>query len=84
MRRVTIGVILLALLAVPASAQRGGGGGGGRQDTAEEILKKKEVESVDKQYDSTLKRLKQDGATPVRTDPWANMRRAPATNDGKR
>jgi hypothetical protein len=82
MRRVTIGVILLALLAVPASAQRGGGGGG-RQDTAEEILKKKEAESVDKQYDSTLKRLKQDGATPVRTDPWANMR-APATNDGKR
>ena len=81
MRRVTIGVILLALLAVPASAQRGGGGG--RQDTAEEILKKKEAESVDKQYDSTLKRLKQDGATPVRTDPWANMR-APATNDGKR
>ncbi len=83
MRRVTIGVILLALLAVPASAQRGGGGGGGRQDTAEEILKKKEAESVDKQYDSTLKRLKQDGTTPVRTDPWANMR-APATNDGKR
>jgi hypothetical protein len=81
MRRVTIGVILLALLAVPASAQRGGGGG--RQDTAEEILKKKEAESVDKQYDSTLKRLKQDGTTPVRTDPWANMR-APATNDGKR
>ncbi len=81
MRRVTIGVILLALLAVPASAQRGGGGG--RQDTAEEILKKKEAESVDKQYDSTLKRMKQDEATPVRTDPWANMR-APATNNGKR
>jgi hypothetical protein len=76
-----IGVILLALLAVPASAQRGGGGG--RQDTAEEILKKKEAESVDKQYDSTLKRMKQDEATPVRTDPWANMR-APATNNGKR
>ena len=81
MRRVTIGVILLALLVVPASAQRGGGGG--RQDTAEEILKKKEAESVDKQYDSTLKRMKQDEATPVRTDPWANMR-APATNNGKR
>jgi len=81
MRRVMIGVILLALLAVPASAQRGGGGG--RQDTAEEILKKKEAESVDKQYDSTLKRMKQDEATPVRTDPWANMR-APATNNGKR
>jgi len=83
MRRLTIGVILLAMLAVPASAQRGGGGGGGRQDTPEEILKKKDSEAVDKQYNSTLKRLKQDDATPVRTDPWANMR-APATNDAKR
>ena len=82
MRRVTISIILLALLTVPASAQRGGGGGG-REVTQEEILKKKEVETVDKQYNSTLKRMNQDGATPVRTDPWANMR-APATNDGKR
>ena len=87
MRRVTIGVILLALLVAPASAQRGaagqGGGGGNRQDTPEEVLKKKEAEAVDKQYNSTLKRMKQDDATAVRTDPWANMR-APATNDGKR
>jgi hypothetical protein len=82
MRRVTIGVILLAMLAVPASAQRGGGGGG-HQETQEEILKKKEKEAVDKQYDSTLKRMKQDDAAPVRTDPWANMRGS-ATNDGKR
>ena len=81
MRRVTIAVILLALLAVPAYAQRGGGGG--RQDTPEEVQKKKDAETVDKQYNSTLKRMKQDDATPVRTDPWANMR-APATNDGKR
>ncbi len=80
MRRVTIGVILLALLAVPASAQRGGGGS---TETTEDILKKKESEAVSKQYDSTMKRLKQDGTTPVRTDPWANMR-APATNDNKR
>jgi hypothetical protein len=80
MRRVIIGVILSVLLAVPASAQRGGGS----QDTAEEILKKKDSEAVSKQYDSTMKRLKQDGAaTPVRTDPWVNMR-APATNDNKR
>lgn len=80
MRRVIIGAILLALLAAPAFAQRGGGG---REDTAEEILKKKDSEAVNKQYDSTLKRMKQDGATPVRTDPWANMR-APATNESKR
>ena len=79
MRRVTIGVILLTLLAVPASAQRGGES----NETTADILKKKDSEAVNKQYDSTLKRMKQDGATPVRTDPWANMR-APATNDNKR
>jgi hypothetical protein len=79
MRRVTIGVMFLALLATPVSAQQKGG----REVTQEEILKKKEVEAVDKQYDSTLKRMKQDNASPVRTDPWANMR-APATSDGKR
>jgi len=79
MRRVTIGVMLLALLAIPVSAQQKGA----RQDTPEEILKKKETEAVDKQYNSTLKRMKQDDATPVRTDPWANMR-APAASDGKR
>ena len=78
MRRVAIGVMLLAMLAVPVSAQQGK-----REVTREEILKRKDSEAVDKQYDSTMKRLKQDGATPVRADPWANMR-APATNDSKR
>ncbi|HEY6025155.1 MAG TPA: hypothetical protein VIV34_13370 [Pseudolabrys sp.] len=80
MRRVTIGVVLLALLATPVFAQRGGRA----PETSEEIVKKKEAESVDKQYDSTLKRLKQDDATPVRTDPWANMRAPATTSDGKR
>jgi hypothetical protein len=77
MRRVTFGVILLALLAAPAFAEDK------NAVTAEEILKKKDSESVDKQYDSTMKRLKQDGTPIVRSDPWANMR-APATNDNKR
>jgi len=79
MRPIAIGVILLTLLAVPASAQQGGGS----TETREDILKKKDSESVDKQYDSTMKRLKQDGAPTVRADPWANMR-APATSNGKR
>ena len=77
MRRVTICVILLTLLAGPTAAEDK------RAVTAEEILKKKDSEAVDKQYDTTMKRLKQDSATPVRADPWANMR-APAANDGKR
>jgi hypothetical protein len=78
MRRIATGIVLLAMLTAPAFAQRGG-----RQDTPEEIQKKREVEALDKQYDSTVKRLKQDDATPVRTDPWANMR-SPAPTDGKR
>jgi hypothetical protein len=79
MRRLTIGVILAALLAVPAFAQQGGNS----TETTADILKKKDSDSVSKQYDSTMKRLKQDGTTTVRADPWANMR-APATNDNKR
>jgi hypothetical protein len=78
MRRITIGVVLLAVLATPVFAQNRG-----RQETPEEIQKKKEAETVDQQYKSTLKRMKQDDATPVRADPWANMR-APGSNDGKR
>jgi hypothetical protein len=77
MRRVTVAVVLLAILATPVYAQ----GRGGRQDTPEEIQKKKEAEAVDQQYKSTLKRTNKDESTPVRTDPWANMR---APNESKR
>ena len=76
MRRVTIGVVLLAMLTTPVYAQQGG-----RQDTPEETQKKKETEALDQQYKSTLKRMKQDDATTVRNDPWAKMR---APTDGKR
>jgi hypothetical protein len=78
MRRTTIGIVLLAMLTTPVFAQ---GRGGPRQDTPEEAQKKKEAEALDQQYKSTLKRMKQDDTTAVRTDPWANMR-TPA--DGKR
>ena len=78
MRRATIGIVLLAMLTTPVFAQ---GRGGPRQDTPEEAQKKKEAEALDQQYKSTLKRMKQDDATAVRNDPWANMR-TPA--DGKR
>jgi hypothetical protein len=79
MRRVTIGVLFLAMLAMPVYAQRGGGQGA-QQPTPEEIQQKKEAEAIDQQYKSTLRRMNQD-VTPVRTDPWANMR---APSDGKR
>lgn len=76
MRRVTVAIVLLAILTTPVYAQ-----GRGRQETPEEIQKKKEAEAVDQQYKSTLKRTNKDKSAPVRTDPWANMR---APNDGKR
>ncbi len=76
MRRLIIGVVLLAVLTGPVYAQ---GRGGPRQDTPEDIQKKKDAEALDKQYTSTLKRMNKDEATPVRNDPWANMR-APADN----
>ena len=78
MRRTTIAVVLLAMFATPVFAQ-GRGQPQPRQETAEEIQKKKEAESVDQQYKSTLKRTQKE--ENVRIDPWANMR---APNDGKR
>ena len=77
MRRATVAIVLLAILATPVYAQ----GGRGRQDTPEEIRKKKDTEALDKEYNSTLKRTTKEDA--VRVDPWANMR-GPNTNDGKR
>ena len=41
----------------------------------ERIQKKKEAEALDKQYKSTLKSTNQ-ATTPVRSDPWQNMRGA--------
>ena len=77
MRRATVSVVLLAMLTTPVFAQ--GRGQQQRQETPEEILKKKDVEAVDQQYKSTLKRTNKEET--VRVDPWANMR---APNDGKR
>ena len=80
MRHIAVGILLLAIFATPVFAQ---GGGQARQDTPEEIQKKRDTESVDQQYKSTLKRMRQDDAAPVRADPWANMR-ASSPTDGKR
>jgi hypothetical protein len=73
-----MGVLFLAMLATPVHAQQGGQGA--RQPTPEEIQQKKEAEAIDQQYKSTLRRMNQD-VTPVRTDPWANMR---GPSEGKR
>jgi len=77
MRRMTIAVVLLAILTTPVYAQ--GGRPQQRQETPEDIRKKKDAEALDQEYKSTLKRTNKEDA--VRIDPWANMR---APNDGKR
>jgi len=79
MRRIAVAILLLAIFATPVFAQ----GGRARQDTPEDIQKKRDAENVDQQYKSTLKRMRQDDAAPVRADPWANMR-ASSPTDGKR
>jgi hypothetical protein len=70
MRRVIIGLVALAVLAPPAFAQYRGGA---KEPTPEEIEKKREVETLERQYKSTLERTNRQDA-PARTDPWANMR----------
>jgi hypothetical protein len=69
MRRIAIGLMILALAGLPAMAQRGGQ----KPPDPEEVQKKREAEALDRQYKSTLERTKSDTA-PARTDPWANMR----------
>jgi len=78
MKKLTIGLFVLALLAVPAQAQRRGGGNA--QPTPEEMQQKREQAELDQQYKDALKRTTNAG-TPTRVDPWANMR---GTNEPKR
>jgi hypothetical protein len=74
--RFIIGLVLLAAFAGPVFAQQPM-----PDDPAvlDRIQKKKDAEALDKQYKSTLKSTDQ-AATPVRSDPWQNMR---GTDDSK-
>jgi hypothetical protein len=72
MKRMTLGVLLLALAAAPVHAQR--------QQPKEanpllekEIQRDKENALIDKQYQKTLKQT-QGADAPAKNDPWANMR----------
>lgn len=75
MKKLTIGLFVVALLAVPAQAQRRGGGGAAAAPSPEEIQKKRDQAELDKQYNNALRRTDSE-STPVRVDPWANMRGA--------
>ncbi len=73
MKKLTIGLVMLALLAGPAVAQKRGGGGGAPPPSPEDMQRKRDAAILDQQYKDALKRSSSD-ATPTRVDPWANMR----------
>jgi hypothetical protein len=81
MKRITIGLVLLAFLAAPLHAQ----GEKEKKNEDNELLRqylqrKKENAEVDKQYQKTLQRTRGADSAPVKVDPWANMR---GTDAGK-
>jgi len=79
LRLLTVLVMMLAVLAVPAHAQRRGSPAQ-QGPSPEDMDKKRQEQALDQQYQSTLKRMNADG-TPVRVDPWANVR---GSDNGKR
>jgi hypothetical protein len=78
MKKVVASIILLGILCAPALAQRL------KDDDplmVQERVRKQQIEAVDKQYTRTMGQTRRESDTPVRNDPWSNMR---APNDGKR
>ena len=78
MARYIVAIVMLAVVAGPTLAQQR------RAPPAnplavEDKEKIKDAEAIDKQYKSTL-RSTDSAATPVRVDPWQNMR---GTDDSK-
>lgn len=71
MKKLTIGLFALALLAVPAHAQRRGAAN--EPPSPEEMQKKRDQAELDQQYKDALKRSNSE-STPAKVDPWANMR----------
>lgn len=65
MKKIAVAAIVLMSLAAPAHAQQG-------KYDAQDEAKKREAERLDKQYKTILQLT--DKATPVKTDPWQNMR----------
>lgn len=78
MKKIVASIILLGILGAPAFAQRL------KDDDplmVQERNRKQQTEAVDKQYTRTLGQTRRESDTPVRNDPWSNMR---APNDVKR
>jgi hypothetical protein len=79
MKRILVAAAMTAVLAGPASSQfkQQGGATPGRQL---EIQKEAEREQTEKQYNETMKRLKQQPAAETKKDPWAGVREVPEAN----
>jgi len=78
MKKLVVSAITLGLLSGPALAQAS------RSDDPimiKEREKQQQAEALDKQYKRTLDQTRKESETPVRNDPWANMR---GPNDSKR
>jgi len=72
MKKLTVGLFVLALLAVPAHAQRRGNAAA-EPPSPEEMQKKRDQAELDQQYKDALKRSNSQ-STSAKVDPWANMR----------
>ena len=77
MKRLSLGTILLAMLAGPAFAQQPSMASKDPMVLDQE-QKVKDREEVDKRYKSTLEKTRQE-TTTTRADPWSNMRGANET-----
>ena len=77
MRKITIAALLLAGLAGTAYAQQQ------KEDpyAAEDAAKARDAATLDKQYKTILELT--DKSTPVKVDPWQNMRGGGGTDASK-
>jgi hypothetical protein len=78
MKRITIGLVLLAILAGPLHAQDKAAEEEKKKEDANPLLKQyhekqKENAAIELQYQRTL-RATDSAVAPAKIDPWANMR----------
>lgn len=83
MKRILAVAAMTAMLTAPAYSQFKATGGA---TPAQQLYKEQEAdrEHNEKQYNETMKRLKQQPAAESKKDPWAGVRPAPEPNPGKR
>lgn len=79
MKKVSAAAIALLMgVALPAPAFAQGAGMGDKETPMQkqEKLKEEERKAIERDYDKTMKRLKNQGAAATSSDPWATVRPA--------